>query len=427
MSKFNFLRDNYNINPKLLEISEIAEKELYEQFVEIEKIAEYNQLKVLKAMQDNRLSDVHFAGSTGYGYNDLGRDTLEEIYASAFGAEAALCRPQIISGTHALSLALFGNLKHGDELLYITGTPYDTLKGVIGIRETRNSLMDNGIIYSEVSLLEDGSFDYENIKNAINGRTKVIGIQRSKGYSLRHSLTIDEISDIIKFVKNIDDKLCIMVDNCYGEFTDYLEPSELGADMTVGSLIKNPGGGLAPVGGYIVGTEECVENAAAKLSSPGIGKEAGPSLGITQSFTQGLFLAPNVTAASMKMALFTAVLFEKLGFSVTPKPCEKRGDIVQAILLKNAENIISFCKGVQMAAPVDSFVSPEPWDMPGYDCQVIMAAGAFIQGASIEFSADAPIREPFAVYLQGGLTYHHGKNGVLIAVQNMINDGLISI
>ena len=427
MSDFDFLRDNYNINTNLLKISKEIEIKLQERFLEIEKIAEYNQLKVLKAMQDNKLSDVHFAATTGYGYNDFGRDTLESIYASVFKAEAALVRPQIISGTHALSLALFGNLKYGDELLSITGEPYDTLKGVIGIRKTKNSLIDNGISYKEVSLLEDGSFDYKNIKNAINKKTKLIAIQRSKGYTLRHSLTIEEIRDIISFVKKIKNNVWVMVDNCYGEFTDYLEPCEVLADITVGSLIKNPGGGLAPVGGYIVGLEECIENAAAKLSSPGIGREAGPSLGITQNFAQGLFLAPNVTMASMKIALFSAAMFKELGFLVTPNTFEKRGDIVQAILLKNAENVISFCKGVQLAAPVDSFVSPEPWDMPGYDCKVIMAAGAFIQGASIEFSADAPIREPFAVFLQGGLTYHHGKNGVIIAINNMINDGLVKV
>lgn len=415
-----FITEQFGISEKTLNFCLESEETVRKQFAEIDSIAEYNQLKVLRAMQKNRLSDIHFAATTGYGYNDLGRDTLERIYADVFHTEAALVRPQMISGTHALSTALFGNLRHGDELVSVTGLPYDTLQGVIGIRKTRGSLIEHGIIYKQVDLKQDGTPDFEQIAKTVTPKTKMIAIQRSKGYSWRHSFTVDEIKEMICFIKNISNNIICMVDNCYGEFVDYLEPSDVGADMTVGSLIKNPGGGLAPVGGYIAGTEETVENAACRLTSPGLGKEVGPSLGLNGALTQGLFLAPQVVSGSVKTAVFASSIFERLGFPVLPVPTEKRSDIVQAIRLGSAEKIISFCRGIQKGAPVDSYVTPEPWDMPGYDCPVIMAAGAFVQGSSIELSADAPIRPPYDVFLQGGLTWHHGKIGVMTAVDEIL-------
>lgn len=415
-----FITEQFGISEKTLNFCLESEETVRKQFAEIDSIAEYNQLKVLRAMQKNRLSDIHFAATTGYGYNDLGRDTLERIYADVFHTEAALVRPQMISGTHALSTALFGNLRHGDELVSVTGLPYDTLQGVIGIRKTRGSLIEHGIIYKQVDLKQDGTPDFEQIAKTVTPKTKMIAIQRSKGYSWRHSFTVDEIKEMICFIKNISNNIICMVDNCYGEFVDYLEPSDVGADMTAGSLIKNPGGGLAPVGGYIAGTEETVENAACRLTSPGLGKEVGPSLGLNGALTQGLFLAPQVVSGSVKTAVFASSIFERLGFPVLPVPTEKRSDIVQAIRLGSAEKIISFCRGIQKGAPVDSYVTPEPWDMPGYDCPVIMAAGAFVQGSSIELSADAPIRPPYDVFLQGGLTWHHGKIGVMTAVDEIL-------
>lgn len=423
----DFLTDNFSINKDLISFCEKVESEIKDRFVDIDNILEYNQLKVLSAMQKNRLSDIHFMATTGYGYNDLGRETLESIYADVFKAESALVRPQIISGTNALAIALSGNLKYGDELLSPVGTPYDTLLGVIGIRPTKGSLIDNGVSYKQVDLNKDSSFDYENIKNSITKKTKMVTIQRSKGYSIRHSLNVSEIKELISFIKNINKNIICLVDNCYGEFVDVIEPSEVGADLVVGSLIKNPGGGLAPVGGYIVGKEEYVNNAAYRLTAPGLGKEVGPTLGITGALLQGLFLAPQVVAGSVKGAVFAAKLFEELGFDTVPKFDEKRSDIVQAILMKNADNIISFCQGIQMGAPVDSFLTPEPWDMPGYDCKVIMAAGSFVQGSSIELSADAPIKDPYAVYLQGGLTWSHAKHGIIIALNNLLKDGLIKL
>lgn len=421
------LINNFDIDKNLLEYCIQIEMEIKDRFEEIDSIMEYNQLKVLRAMQKNRLSDIHFAATTGYGYNDLGRDTLENIYADVFKTESALVRPQLISGTNALSIALSGNLKYGDELISPVGAPYDTLLGVIGIRETKGSLIDNGVIYKQVDLKPDSTFDYENIKKSITDKTKMVTIQRSKGYSIRHSFTVLEIKELISFIKSIKDNIICMVDNCYGEFVDTIEPSDVGADLVVGSLIKNPGGGLAPVGGYIVGKEEYVNNAAYRLTAPGLGKEVGPSLGLTGSMIQGLFLAPQVVAGSIKGAVFSSRLFESLGFNTVPKFDEKRSDIVQAILMKNSDNIISFCQGIQMGAPVDSFINPEPWDMPGYDCKVIMAAGAFVQGSSIELSADAPIKDPYAVYLQGGLTWAHAKCGIIIAINNMLKKGLISL
>lgn len=397
------------------------EESLKERFEKIDKIAEFNQLKVLKAMQDNKLSDAHFGMATGYGYTDIGRDKLEEIYASVFKTEAALVRPQITCGTHALSIALAGNLRPGDEVLSPVGKPYDTLESVIGIREANGSLAEYGITYAQVDLLEGDKFDYDGIKKAINEKTKLVTIQRSKGYATRKTFSVEEIGELIAFVKKIKPDIICMVDNCYGEFVQTIEPSEVGADMCVGSLIKNPGGGLAPIGGYIVGTTECVENAAYRLTCPGLGKEVGATLGINQTLMQGLFLAPTVTAGALKGAIFAANLYEKLGFRVVPNSTEERYDIIQSIVLGNKERIVEFCKGIQAAAPVDSFVVPEPWDMPGYDNEVIMAAGAFVQGSSIELSADAPITEPYAVYFQGGITWNHAKLGIMKSLQYLVN------
>ena len=398
---------------------------LSERFAEIDKTAEYNQMKVVKAMQDNKVSEACLLGTTGYGYNDMGRETLEAVYASIFHAEDALVRPQITCGTHALALALMSNLRPGDELLSPVGKPYDTLEEVIGIRPSKGSLKEYGITYSQVDLLEDGSFDYENIKKAINEKTKLVTIQRSKGYQTRPSFSVKQIGELIAFVKGIKPEVTVMVDNCYGEFVETIEPSDVGADMIVGSLIKNPGGGLAPIGGYIAGTEECIENCAYRLTSPGLGKEVGASLGVTQSFFQGFFLSPTVVAGALKGAIFAANIYEKLGFPVIPNGTESRHDIIQAVTLGSPEGVIAFCKGIQAAAPVDSYVSPEPWAMPGYDSDVIMAAGAFVQGSSIELSADGPIKPPYAVYFQGGLTWAHAKFGILRSLEEMVRKGLV--
>jgi cystathionine beta-lyase family protein involved in aluminum resistance len=393
----------------------------------IDRIAEYNQLKILKAMQEHQVSDIHFASTTGYGYNDLGRDTLEKVYASVFHTEAALVRPQLISGTHALTVALFGNLLPGDEILSPVGKPYDTLEGVIGIRPTTGSLKEYGITYSQVELLEDGSFDYECIKEKISHKTKMITIQRSKGYAWRPTLSVEQIGELITFVKSLNKDIICMVDNCYGEFVDCIEPSDVGADLVVGSLIKNPGGGLAPIGGYIVGKEEYVERAACRLTAPGLGREVGPTLGLNQPFFQGLFMAPQVVAGALKGAIFSANIFETFGYKALPNANEKRYDIVQAIELGSPEAVVAFCEGIQAAAPVDSYVVPEPWAMPGYDSDVIMAAGAFVQGSSIELSADAPIKPPYIVYFQGGLTWHHAKFGVVKALQTMVDKKIITL
>lgn len=415
------------ISEKILKFGSEIEKELKERFDRIDETAEYNQLKVIHAMQKNRVSAEHFNQSTGYGYNDMGRDALEDVYASVFHTEAALVRPQITCGTHALALALFSNLRPGEELLSISGKPYDTLEEVIGIRPSMGSLAEYGITYSQVNLKEDGSFDFEKIRHAINPKTKLIAIQRSKGYQTRPTLSVQSIGEVISFVKSIREDLIVMVDNCYGEFVERIEPSDVGADMTVGSLIKNPGGGLAPVGGYIAGTQKCIENAAYRLTSPGLGKEVGASLGTNLAFYQGFFLAPIVTASALKGAILAANIYERLGFSVVPNSTESRHDIIQAVTLGTPEGVIAFCKGIQAAAPVDSYVTPEPWAMPGYDSDVIMAAGAFVQGSSIELSADGPIKEPYAVYFQGGLTYPHAKLGILMSLQKMSEAGLVTL
>lgn len=402
-------------------------KSLEERFKEIDKNAEFNQLKVLKAMQDNMVSEACLLGTTGYGYNDLGREKLEAVYASIFHAEDALVRPQITCGTHALALALMSNLRPGDELLSPVGKPYDTLEEVIGIRPSKGSLSEYGITYSQVDLLPNGDFDYENIKKAINERTKLVTIQRSKGYQTRPTLSVKRIGELIKFIKDIKPDVICMVDNCYGEFVERIEPTDVGADMVVGSLIKNPGGGLAPIGGYIVGKKECVENAAYRLTSPGLGKEVGASLGILRDFYHGLFLAPTVTAGALKGAIFAANIYEKLGFKVVPNSTESRHDIIQAVEFGVPEGVIAFCKGIQYAAPVDSYVTPEPWDMPGYDAPVIMAAGAFVAGSSIELSADGPIKPPYAVYFQGGLTWEHAKFGIMKTLQEIAKAGLVNL
>ncbi len=401
--------------------------DLEERFKKIDEVAEYNQLKVIKALQKNKVNTTHFMASTGYGYNDEGRDNLERVYADCFNTEAALVRAQITCGTHALAVALSANLRPGDELLSPAGKPYDTLEEVIGIRESIGSLKEYGVTYRQVDLLDDDSFDYDKIKEAINEKTKLVTIQRSKGYQTRETFSVKKIGELITFIKSIKPDVICMVDNCYGEFVETIEPSDVGADMIVGSLIKNPGGGLAPIGGYICGKKECIEKCAYRLSAPGLGQEVGANLGIIQSFYQGFFLAPTVVAGALKGAIFAANIYEKLGFKVVPDSKESRHDIIQAVELGSPERIIAFCKGIQAAAPVDSYLSPEPWAMPGYDSEVIMAAGAFIQGSSIELSADGPIREPYAVYFQGGLTWNHAKLGILMSLQKLYENKLVEL
>ena len=426
MSNHHAIYQSLGISEAVLSYGESILNELRERFIQIDNIAEYNQLKVIKAMQDAKVSEACLLGTTGYGYNDLGRDTLETVYANIFHTEDALVRPQITCGTHALALALSSCLRPGDELLSPVGKPYDTLEEVIGIPPSKGSLAEYGIAYRQVDLLEDGSFDYENIKKAINSRTKLVTIQRSKGYQTRPTLSVDKIGELIAFIKQIKQDVICMVDNCYGEFVERTEPTDAGADMVVGSLIKNPGGGLAPTGGYIAGKKEYVENAACRLTSPGLAKEVGASLGILNSFYQGLFLAPTVTASALKGAIFAANLYERLGFPVIPNGKEERHDIIQAVTFGSPEGVIAFCKGIQAAAPVDSFVTPEPWDMPGYDSKVIMAAGAFVSGSSIELSADGPIMPPYAVYFQGGLTWPHAKFGIMRSLQQLLDDGVVT-
>ena len=400
---------------------------LQERFKKIDAIAEYNQAKVLAAMQEHKIGANHFAATTGYGYDDDGRERLERVYASVFHTEAALVRPQITCGTHALTVALSANLLPGDEVLSPVGLPYDTLQEVIGIRPSPCSLAEYGVTYAQADLKEDGSFDYDAIRAAINEKTKLITIQRSKGYAMRPTFSVQQIGELIAFCKNIKPDVICMVDNCYGEFVDVIEPSDVGADMIVGSLIKNPGGGLAPIGGYIAGTQKCVDRCAYRLSAPGLGQEVGANLGILPSFYQGFFLAPTVTAGALKGAIFAANLYAGLGFHCIPNATEQRNDIIQAVELGSEAGMIAFCKGIQAAAPVDSFASPEPGDMPGYDSKVIMAAGAFVQGSSIELSADGPIRPPYAVYFQGGLTWQHAKLGILMSLQKMVDAGLVTL
>ncbi|MDE7403788.1 MAG: methionine gamma-lyase family protein [Lachnospiraceae bacterium] len=413
------------ISPEVASYSEKIWNSLKDRWEEIDTLSEYNQLKVIKAMQKNHVSEACLLGTTGYGYNDLGRETLEKVYADIFHTQDALVRPQITCGTHALALALMSNLRPGDELLSPVGKPYDTLEEVIGIRPSKGSLKEYGISYRQVDLLPDGSFDFDGIRRAINEKTKLVTIQRSKGYQTRPTLSVARIGELISFIKEIKPDVICMVDNCYGEFTETKEPSDVGADLVVGSLIKNPGGGLAPIGGYLAGKKDCIENAAYRLTSPGLGKEVGASLQALPSFYQGLFLAPSVTANALKSAIFAANLYERLGFEVVPDGRESRHDIIQAITFGSPEGVIAFCQGIQQAAPVDGHVTPEPWDMPGYDSPVIMAAGAFVSGSSIELSADGPIKPPYAVYFQGGLTWQHGKLGIMNTLQKLVEKEII--
>ena len=415
------------ISQEVYAYGDSIEKRLKERFASIDKTVEFNQMKVIQAMQQKRVCAECFQATSGYGYNDLGRDTLEEVYAACFHGEAALVRPQITCGTHALALALMSNLRPGDELLSPVGKPYDTLEEVIGIRPSTGSLAEYGITYRQVDLLNNRDFDFDGIREAINERTKLVTIQRSKGYETRPSLSVEKIGELIAFVKSVKPDVICMVDNCYGEFVEEREPLEVGADMIVGSLIKNLGGGLAPIGGYIVGKKECIDNAAYRLTSPGLGKEVGASLGVIQSFYQGLFQAPTVVGGALKGAIFAANIYEGLGFPVIPNGTESRPDIIQAVTLGTPEGVIAFCQGIQAAAPVDSYVTPEPWDMPGYDSEVIMAAGAFVQGSSIELSADGPMKPPYAVYFQGGLTWYHAKLGILMSLQKMVDAGLVTL
>ena len=413
------------LSERVLALGEAAEAQCKARFAEIDAIAEYNQMKVLNALREHRIGEAHLSPSTGYGYNDIGRDALEAVYASVFGTEDALVRAQLVSGTHALTVALFGNLRPGDEILSPVGKPYDTLDEVIGIRPQRGSLREYGVSYRQADLKEDGSFDFDAIRNSINEKTRLVEIQRSKGYAARKTLSVAEIAELIRFVKSVKPDVICMVDNCYGEFVERREPSEFGADLLVGSLIKNPGGGLAPIGGYIAGKEKYVDMASYRMSCPGLGKEIGASLGLNQALFQGLFMAPTVTAGAVKGAIFAANVYESLGFDVLPDSKEDRYDIIQAVSLKSGERLRAFCEGIQAAAPVDSFVTPEPWDMPGYNDQVIMAAGAFVQGSSIELSADGPMREPYAAYFQGGLTFNHAKFGIMMSLQKIFEKGLL--
>ena len=421
------LYQDMGISPAVYEYGEKTLARISGRFAAIDKVAEYNQAKVLSAMQKNRVSAACFAATTGYGYDDMGRDNLEKVYADVFHTEAALVRPQITCGTHALTVALSANLLPGDELLSPVGLPYDTLQEVIGIRPSPCSLAEYGVSYRQVDLLPDGGFDYENIRKAINEKTKLVTIQRSKGYATRPTFSVSQIGELIAFVRSVKPGLKVMVDNCYGEFVETIEPSDVGADMVVGSLIKNPGGGLAPIGGYIAGTRECVDRCAYRLSAPGLGQEVGANLGLMPSLYQGFFLSPTVVASAEKGAVFAANLYEPLGFKCVPNATESRHDIIQAVELGSEKAMIAFCKGIQAAAPVDSYADPIPGDMPGYDSQVIMAAGAFVQGSTMELSADGPIREPYAVYFQGGLTWAHAKLGILMSLQKMVDAGLVTL
>ena len=427
MTDTNSIYNQLGVSDQVLRFGQEVLEGLTDQFRHIDQVAEFNQAKVIAAMQKNRVNATHFNLSTGYGYDDEGRDNLERVYADCFGAEAALVRPQITCGTHALALALGANLLPGDELLSPVGGPYDTLEEVIGIRPSPCSLKEYGVSYRQVDLLPDGGFDYDGIRAAINEKTRLITIQRSKGYATRPSYSVEEIGKLIAFCKECKPDVLCMVDNCYGEFVETQEPTNVGADMVVGSLIKNLGGGLAPTGGYICGRKSCIERCAYRLSAPGLGREVGANLGLLTSFYQGLFLAPTVVSSAVRGAVFAAACYEKLGFRVVPGSGETRRDIIQAVGLGSREAMVAFCKGIQSAAPVDSYVTPEPWAMPGYESEVIMAAGAFVQGASIELSADGPIRPPYAVYFQGGLTWFHAKLGILMSIQKLLDAGLIEM
>ena len=427
MTELLQLYEEMGLSAAVCQRGELVLERLEDRFKAIDRRAEYNQAKVLAAMQHSRIGANHFAATTGYGYDDEGRERLEQVYAHVFHTEAALVRPQITCGTHALTVALSANLLPGDELLSPVGLPYDTLQEVIGLRPSPCSLAEYGVAYRQADLKDDGSFDYDAIRAAISSKTKLVTIQRSKGYATRPSFSVAQIGELIAFCKSVKPDVVCMVDNCYGEFVDTVEPSDVGADMVVGSLIKNPGGGLAPIGGYICGTKACVDRCAYRLSAPGLGQEVGANLGLLPALYQGFFLAPTVTAGALKGAIFAANLYEELGFRCVPNSTEPRNDIIQAVELGSEAAMLAFCRGIQSAAPVDSFAAPIPGDMPGYDSQVIMAAGAFVQGSSIELSADGPIRPPYAVYFQGGLTWQHAKFGILLSVQKMADAGLLAL
>ena len=418
---------SFGICDELAELVRASEAKVRHRFEAIDEIAEYNTLKVVRAMQECGVSEACMLETTGYGYNDIGRDKLEAVYAKIFGAEDALVRSQIVCGTHALAIALYGNTRPGDEVYSPVGMPYDTLQQVLGVTEGRGSLREYGVTFRYTELLPDGGFDYDGIRSSISEKTRLVEIQRSRGYSDRRSFSVEEIGELISFVRSIKKDVCIMVDNCYGEYTELTEPSQVGADMVVGSLIKNPGGGIAPVGGYIAGTSECIENCAARLTAPGLGKELGPSLGANRLLYQGTFLAPSVTASAQKSAVLAAEVFSRLGFACHPDAEDIRHDIIESVCLKDPDRVISFCKGIQKAAAVDSFAAPEPAPMPGYESDIIMAAGCFISGSSIELSADGPLREPYNVFFQGGLNYAHGKLGIMMAAQQLLDDGLIRL
>lgn len=425
---FQLLNKEFGIHETVLSAVSEAETQIKEIFHELDDIMAYNQYKVLDAFQKNRISDMHFGWNTGYGYNDPGREALEKVYSDIFKTEAALVRPIIVNGTHALTLTLTGILRPGDELIYCTGNPYDTLEEVIGIRgEGRGSLKDFGITYKQVELRPDGTIDLEALRAAVSSKTRMITVQRATGYGWRKAITIPEIEEWARFVKSIRPDLICMVDNCYGEFLDTQEPTEVGADVVAGSLIKNPGGGLALTGGYIAGRSDLIESISYRMTSPGIGGECGLTFGQTRTMLQGLFIAPKTVNGAVKGAILCAKVFENLGFDVCPKPEDRRSDIIEAVKLGSPEAVVAFCEGIQAAAPIDSHVTPVPWDMPGYEDPVIMAAGAFVQGSSIELSADAPIRAPYIVYFQGGLTYEHSKFGVIKALQALFEKKLVSV
>ena len=417
----------FGVDERIAALVREEEDRLQEHFRKIDETAEYNQLKVIRAMQENGISGACMLETTGYGYDDFGRDRLEKVYADIFRTEDALVRSQIVCGTHALTVALFGNTRPGDEILSPVGMPYDTLQTVIGLSGARGSLKEYGVGFRSVELLPDGGFDFEGIRAAINEKTRLVEIQRSRGYSARRTFSTAEIGELIRFIRTVKKDVIVMVDNCYGEFTETIEPSEVGADMVVGSLIKNPGGGIAPVGGYIAGTEECVGRAAARLTGPGLEKELGPSLGNNRLLYQGIFLSPTVTAGAVKGAMLAAAVYERLGYPVAPGSSDPRYDIIEAITLGSPEKIISFCRGVQRASAVDAFVAPEPSPMPGYDSDIIMANGSFISGSSIELSADGPLRDPYTVFFQGGITYPHSKLGVVMSCQQMLEDGFLEL
>ncbi|HHV73667.1 hypothetical protein BVF91_02325 [Thermoanaerobacterium sp. PSU-2] len=425
----NILEEKFNISKDVIFLLEKAENDVEEEFKKIDKIVEKNQYKVLYAMQKNHLSDIHFNGTTGYGYGDIGRDTIEKIYSDIFNTQDALVRPQIVSGTHAISLCLYGVLRPNDELISACGTPYDTLTDIIGKGSNSNngSLTDLGIIYKEIPLLKNGKIDVERLIGEVSRKTKMVMIQRSKGYDFRYSLSIDDIEFVIKKLKDKNKDIIVFVDNCYGEFTEDLEPTDVGADLIAGSLIKNPGGGISPTGGYVAGKKELVEKAAYRLFAPGIGKKVGPTLNTNRLTLEGLFFSPLIVGNALKGAIILAKIMETLGYEVLPRFNDLRTDIVQAIRFKTKEELITFIQSIQKGSPVDSHVVPEPWDMPGYDDQVIMAAGGFIQGSSIELSADAPIRKPYTAYVQGGLSYYQVKLSLMIAISNMIEKGFIKI